>query len=196
MGKHLQLTIEEDRFDWKRKPASIEREAALDGIYVIRTSVPASNLDSHQVVATYKSLSTVERAFRSMKSVDLKVRPIYHHQAGRVKAHVLLCMLVYYVEWHMRRALAPLLFDDEEPDAAQAQRTSIVAPAQRSTSAQQKAASKQTADGLPVHSFRTLLADLATLTRNRVRMGERTFDMLATPTAVQERALELLQVRP
>jgi transposase len=196
MGKHLQLTIEEDRFDWKRKPASIEREASLDGIYVIRTSVPASNLNSQQVVATYKSLSTVERAFRSMKSVDLKVRPIYHHQAERVKAHVFLCMLAYYVEWHMRPALAPLLFDDEDPEAAQAQRTSIVAPAQRSTSAQQKAASKRTADGSPVHSFRTLLADLATLTRNRVRMGERTFDMLATPTAVQERALKLLQVRP
>ena len=196
MGKHLQLTIEEDRFDWTRKPASIEREAALDGIYVIRTSVPASHLNSQQVVATYKSLSTVERAFRSMKSVDLKVRPIYHHQAERVKAHVFLCMLAYYVEWHMRRALAPLLFDDEDHEAAQAQRASIVAPAQRSTSAQQKAASKQTADGSPVHSFRTLLADLATLTRNRVRMGERTFDMLATATAVQERALQLLQVRP
>lgn len=196
MGKHLQLTIEEDRFDWKRKPGSIEREAALDGIYVIRSSVPASRLTSQQVVATYKSLSTVERAFRSMKSVDLKVRPIYHHQAERVKAHVFLCMLAYYVEWHMRRALAPLLFDDEDHEAAQAQRPSIVAPAQRSTSAQQKAASKQTADGLPVHSFRSLLADLATLTRNRVHLGEQAFDMLASPTAVQERALELLQVRP
>lgn len=196
MGKHLQLTIEEDRFEWTRKPASIEREASLDGIYVIRTSVPASHLNTQQVVATYKSLSTVERAFRSMKSVDLKVRPIYHHQAGRVKAHVFLCMLAYYVEWHMRRALAPLLFDDEDPAAAQAQRASVVAPAQRSRSAQQKVASKQTADGSPVHSFRTLLADLATLTRNRVRMGERTFDMLATPTAVQERALNLLQLRP
>jgi transposase len=196
MGKHLQLTIEEDRFDWQRKPASIEREAALDGIYVIRTSVPASNLNTQQVVATYKSLSTVERAFRSRKSVDLKVRPIYHHQAERVKAHVFLCMLAYHVEWHMRGALAPLLFDDENREAAQGQRTSVVAPAQRSTSAQQKAASKQTADGLPVHSFRTLLPDLATLTRNRVRMGERAFDMLATPTAVQEQALGLLQVRP
>ncbi len=196
MGKHLQLTIEEDRFDWTRKAASIEREAALDGIYVIRTSVPASSLIGPQVVATYKNLSTVERAFRSLKSVDLKVRPIYHHQAERVKAHVFLCMLAYYVEWHMRRALAPLLFDDEDHEAAQAQRASIVAPAQRSASAQQKAASKETADGLPVQSFRTLLADLATLTRNRVRMGERSFDMLATPTAVQERALELLQVRP
>jgi len=196
MGKHLQLTIEEDRFEWQPKAGSIEREAALDGIYVIRTSVPAGQLTSPQVVATYKSLSTVERAFRSLKSVDLKVRPIYHHQAERVKAHVFLCMLAYYVEWHMRRALAPLLFDDEDHEAAQAQRSSIVAPAQRSPSAQQKAASKQNTDGLPVHSFRSLLADLATLTRNRVRMGEQAFDMLATPTAVQERALELLQVRP
>jgi transposase len=196
MGKHLQLTIEEDRFDWKRKPGSIEREAALDGIYVIRTGVPAEQLTSSQVVATYKSLSTVERAFRSMKSVDLKIRPIYHHQAERVKAHVFLCMLAYYVEWHMRRALAPLLFDDEDHQSAQAQRTSVVAQAERSASAQRKAASQQTAEGLPVHSFRSLLADLATLTRNRVRMGEQAFDMLATPTAVQERALQLLQIRP
>jgi len=196
MGKHLQLTIEEDRFDGQRKLASIEREASLDGIYVIRASVSASQFTSQQVVATYKSLSTVERAFRSMKSVDLKIRPIYHHQAERVKAHVFLCMLAYYVEWHMRQALAPLLFDDEDPAAAQAQRTSVVAPAQRSESAREKAASKKTADGLPVHSFRSLLADLATLTRNRVRMGEKTFDMLATPTTVQQRTLELLQVRP
>jgi transposase len=196
MGKHLQLRIEEESFDWQRKPASIEREASLDGIYVIRTSVLASQLSSPQVVATYKSLSTVERAFRSMKSVDLKVRPIYHHQAERVKAHVFLCMLAYYVEWHMRRALKPLLFDDEDHEEAQAQRTSVVAPAPRSESAQQKAVSKQTVGGLPVHSFRSLLADLATLTRNRVRLGEQAFDMLATPTAVQEQAFELLQVRP
>ena len=196
MGKHLQLTIEEERFDWKRKPGSIEREAALDGIYVIRTGVPAQQFTSSQVVATYKSLSTVERAFRSMKSVDLKIRPIYHHQAERVKAHVFLCMLAYYVEWHMRRALAPLLFDDEDRQAAPAQRSSVVAQAQRSESALQKAACRQTADGLPIHSFRSLLTDLATLTRNRVRMNEQAFDMLATPTAVQERALELLQIRP
>jgi transposase len=196
MGKHFQLTIEDERFGWQRKPANIEREAALDGIYVIRTSVPANALTSHQVVARYKSLSTVERAFRSMKSVDLKVRPIHHHQAGRVKAHVLLCMLAYYVEWHMRRAVAPMLFDDEDREGAQAQRTSIVAPAQRSESAQKKAVSKQTADGLPVHSFQTLLADLATLTRNRVRMGEQSFDMLTMPTAVQQRALQLLEVKP
>ena len=163
---------------------------------MIRASVSASQFTSQQVVATYKSLSTVERAFRTMKSVDLKIRPIYHHPAERVKAHVFLCMLAYYVEWHMRQALAPLLFDDEDPAAAQAQRTSVVAPAQRSESAREKAASKKTADGLPVHSFRTLLADLATLTSNRVRMGEKTFDMLATPTTVQQRTLELLQVRP
>jgi len=196
MGKHFHLTIEEERFAWQRKPANIEREAALDGIYVIRTSVPANALTSDQVVARYKSLSTVERAFRSMKSVDLKVRPIHHHQAGRVKAHVLLCMLAYHVEWHMRRALAPMLFDDEDRDRAQAQRTSIVAPAQRSESAQKKAVSKQTADGLPVHSFQTLLADLATLTRNRVRMGAQSFDMFATPTPVQRQAFQLLELKP
>jgi transposase len=194
MGKHVRLTIEEDSFRWERKPTSIEREAALDGIYVIRTSVPAESLTSDQVVARYKSLSAVERAFRSMKSVDLKVRPIYHHQAGRVKSHVFLCMLAYYVEWHMRRNLAPILFDDEDHESAQALRNSVVAPAQRSARARETAASKQTEDGLPVHSFRTLLQDLATLTRNRVRMGEHCFDRLATPTPVQARAFHLLQV--
>jgi len=196
MGKHFQLSIEEQSFRWERKPASIEREAALDGIYVIRTSVPAGALSSAQVVGRYKSLATVERAFRSLKSVDLKVRPIYHHQAGRVKAHVLLCVLAYYVEWHMRRVLAPMLFDDEDRENAQALRTSIVAPAPRSQAAQKKAASQQTSEGLPVHSFRTLLADLATLTRNRVCLAGQSFEMLATPTAVQERAFQLLQVTP
>jgi transposase len=194
MGKHFLLTIEEDSFHWERKPGNIEREAALDGIYVIRTSVPAELLPSDQVVARYKSLSSVERAFRSMKSVDLKVRPIFHHDAGRVKAHVFLCMLAYYVEWHMRRSLAPILFDDEDRESAQALRPSVVAPAQRSERARDKAASRQTEEGLPVHSFRTLLQDLATLTRNRVQMGEHCFEMLATPTPVQERAFQLLQV--
>lgn len=196
VGKHFQLTIEEDSFRRQRKLANIEREAALDGIYVIRTSVPAEALSSAQVVERYKGLSSVERAFRSMKSVDLKVRPIYHHQADRVRAHVLLCMLAYYVEWHMRRTLAPLLFDDEDREGAQALRASIVAPAQRSPSAQNKAARKQTSDGLPAHSFRTLLADLATLTRNQVRLAEQTFPLLATPTAIQQRAFQLLQVTP
>jgi transposase len=196
MGKHFQLEIDEDRFQWQRNTAGIEREAALDGIYVIRTSVTAAALTSEQVVAQYKNLSTVERAFRSLKSVDLKVRPIHHYRAERVKAHVLLCMLAYWLEWHMRQALAPLLFDDEDREGAQALRTSIVAPAQRSAAAHHKAARKQTAEGLPVHSFQTLLADLATLTRNRVRLDQQSFDMLATPTAVQQRALDLLQVKP
>jgi hypothetical protein len=190
------LTIEDDRFVWTRKPASIDKEASLDGIYVIRTNVSAESLSAAEAVARYKSLASVERAFRSMKSVDLKVRPIHHHQADRVKAHIFLCMLAYYVEWHMRQALAPMLFDDEDREAAQAQRRSVVAPAQRSESAQRKAASKQTQDGLPVHSFRTLLQDLATLTRNEVSMGGQTFQMLASPTPVQERAFQLLQVAP
>jgi transposase len=194
MGKHFQLTIEEDRFQWARKLASIEKEAVLDGVYVIRTNVPGSELTADQTVARYKSLASVERAFRSMKSVDLKVRPIYHHQAERVKGHVFLCMLAYYVEWHMRRSLAPMLFDDEERLSAQGQRSSVVAPAQRSAGARQKAATKQTQDGLPVHSFRTLLEDLATLTRNHVCMGEQSFRMTTHPTSVQQRALELLNV--
>jgi transposase len=196
MGKHFQLTIEDDSFRWARKLASIDKEAALDGIYVIRTNVPAESLPAAEAVAHYKSLSTVERAFRSMKSVDLKVRPIHHHQADRVKAHIFLCMLAYYVEWHMRRALAPILFDDEDRQDAQAQRRSVVAPAQRSQRAQKKAATKHTQDGLPVHSFRTLLEDLATLTCNQVCMNEQTFQMLASPTPVQERAFQLLQVTP
>jgi len=196
MGKHFQLQIDEDRLQWQRKTASIAREAALDGIYVIRSSVTAAAFTSEQVVAQYKNLSTVERAFRSLKSVDLKVRPIHHYRAGRVKAHVLLCMLAYWLEWHMRQALAPLLFDDEDREGAQTLRTSIVAPSQRSHAAHNKAAGKRTAEGLPVHSFRTLLADLATLTRNRVRLDQQSFDMLATPTAVQQRALDLLEVKP
>jgi transposase len=194
MGKHFSLFIEEDGFRCERKQANIEREAALDGIYVIRTSVPTETFSSEKVVGCYKGLSDVERAFRSMKSVDLKIRPIYHHLADRVKAHVFLCMLSYYVEWHMRQALAPMLFDDDDPQAAEAARKSIVAPAERSPKAQSKDSSKRTENGLPVHSFQTLLKDLATLTRNEVRVGEQTMHMLATPTPVQQRALELLKV--
>jgi transposase len=194
MGKHFSLFIEEDGFRCERKQANIEREAALDGIYVIRTSVPTETFSSEKVVGCYKGLSDVERAFRSMKSVDLKIRPIYHHLADRVKAHVFLCMLSYYVEWHMRQALAPMLFDDDDPQAAEAARKSIVAPAERSPKAQSKDSSKRTENGLPVHSFQTLLKDLATLTRNEVRVGEQTLHMLATPTPVQQRAFELLKV--
>jgi len=126
--------------------------------------------------------------------VDLKIRPIYHRLADRVRAHVFLCMLSYYVEWHMRQALAPILFDDDDPQAAEAARNSIVSPAERSPKAKSKDFLKRTEDGMPVHSFQTLLKDLATLTRNEVRVGEQTLQMLATPTPVQQRALELLKV--
>ena len=147
----------------------------------------------------YKRLSTVERAFRSLKTVDLKVRPVFHRTAERVRAHVLLCMLAYYVEWHMRQRLRPLLFDDHDPAAAEAARTSIVAPARVSDAAREKACGKRTADGLPVHSFRTLLGDLATIARNHVvpRLpGAEPFDVLTRPTALQREAFELLGVRP
>jgi transposase len=194
MGKHFSLFIEDDGFRSERKQNNIEAEAALDGIYVIRTSVPAATLSSEQVVGNYKRLSDVERAFRSLKSVDLKIRPIYHHLADRVRAHVFLCMLAYYVEWRMRQALAPMLFDDDDPQAAEQARKSIVSPAERSAKAKRKDLLKRTEDGMPVHSFQTLLKDLATLTRNQVRVGEQTLQMLASPTPVQQRALELLQV--
>jgi len=197
MGKHFQLHIEDDSFHYERKSANIEREQSLDGIYVIRTSVPKEALSSQQVVASYKSLSGVERAFRSLKSVDLHVRPIHHRLPDRVRAHILLCMLAYYVEWHMRQRLAPMLFDDDDKPQAQAARSSIVAPAQRSAAAKRKAFTKQTADGLPVHSFQTLLGDLATIVKNRIQPTDKsipTFDMLTQPTAIQQRAFDLLGV--
>lgn len=194
MAKHFHYRIRNNGLTYERNQASIEREAALDGIYVIRTTVPAESVSSEQAVRHYKELATVERAFRSLKSVDLKVRPIHHHLEDRVRAHVFLCMLAYYVEWQMRRALAPLLFDDHDPAAVQELRTSVVAPAQRSPSAQAKAQSKRTEDDQPVHSFQTLLQDLRTVALNKVQMGEATFEMVTTPTAVQQRAFDLLNV--
>ena len=196
VGKHFVLTIEDDRFAYQRDEAKIAAEAALDGLYVIRTSVEAKEISAEKTVATYKSLSTVERAFRSLKTVDLKIRPIHHRLAGRVRAHVFLCMLAYYVEWHMRRALAPLLFDDDDRPGAEAKRKSVVSPAQRSDSALQKERTKQTPAGQPVHSFRTLLADLATLTNNLVRSKGVTFHLLTTPTDLQSRAFRLLGLPP
>ena len=194
MAKHFHYRIRANGFTYKRNQESIQREAALDGIYVIRTNVPAESASSAEAVRHYKELSTVERAFRSLKNVDLKVRPIHHHLENRVRAHVFLCMLAYYVEWHMRRALAPLLFDDDNPGAGEALRTSIVAPAQRSLAAQDKAQTKRTADGLPVHSFQTLLGDLRTMALNQVQMGENTFETITSPTVVQQRAFDLLKV--
>jgi transposase len=197
MGKHFELRIEEDGFHYKRKEANIEREQSLDGIYVIRTSVKADALSGEQVVASYKSLSGVERAFRSLKTVDLHVRPIHHRLPDRVRAHILLCMLAYYVEWHMRQLLAPLLFDDHDKPQARAARASVVAPAQRSAVALRKAATKKTDDGFPVHSFQTLLGDMATIAKNRIQPTDKKippFDMLTTPTALQQRAFDLLGV--
>jgi len=198
MAKHFDLEIGETSFSFQRNEAAIRAEAALDGIYVIRTSLPVETLSAEKAVAAYKSLSTVERAFGSLKTIDLKVRPIHHRRARRVRGHVLLCMLAYYLAWHMRRKLAPLLFDEDDPAAAAALRPSPVAPAQRSPTARRKAASKRTADGLPVHSFQTLLADLATLTRNQVATGTDksiTFTAYAAPTPVQQRAFDLLAVK-
>lgn len=196
MAKHFRLSIADNAFSWERDPASIEREAALDGVYVMRTSLAPEQCSAPDAVRRYKSLATVERAFRSLKSVDLKVRPIHHHLPGRVRAHVLLAMLAYYVEWHMRRTLKPLLFDDEDREAAEAQRDSPVAKAQRSPQAQRKASTKRGDDGRPLHSFQTLLADLRTLCRNRLRMGQQEFEMLTTPTPLQQRAFDLLGLRP
>lgn len=195
MGKHFRLTITETAFAYERDAAAIAAEAALDGIYVIRTSVSADRLSGTEAVRAYKQLDVVERAFRSIKGLDeLRVRPIFHHLADRVRAHVFLCLLAYYVEWHMRRALAPLLFMEEDRVAAEHERGSVVEPARRSQAAQQKVQRGETADGLPLHSFRTLLHDLATLSNNTVRLGAATFDRLTTPTALQQRAFDLLGV--
>lgn len=194
MGKHFQLRIEETHFSFQRDQTHIEREAALDGIYVIRTSLPAEQSSGPETVRRYKSLAVVERAFRSFKSMDLKVRPIHHRLPERVRAHVFVCLLAYYVEWHMRQLLAPLLFAEDDPQAAQAQRQSVVTPTHRSPRAQRKAQRKRTDEGLPAHSFPSLLKDLATIAKNQVQMGDRLLEMITTPTPVQQRAFDLLQL--
>jgi len=197
VGKHFILEIEEQSFSCRRDEEKIAAEAALDGLYVIRTSVAEEALDAESTVRAYKNLSKVERAFRCLKTVDLKVRPIYHWMADRVRAHVFLCMLAYYVEWHMRQKLTPVLFDDEDKDLAESMRPSIVAPAERSPSAKSKDLTKRNEAGLPVHSFRSLLQDLGTLAKNRVRLVgslQCEFYMLTRPTELQARALELLGV--
>lgn len=197
MAKHFQLKITDNSFNYQRNSSSIATEENLDGIYIIRTSVAAEKLSATEVVRAYKSLSQVEQAFRCYKSIDLRVRPIFHHLVDRVKAHIFLCMLAYYVEWHMRQALAPLLFDEDDPIAAESLRRSVVAPAQRSDSTVLKAQTKQTVDGLPVHSFQSLLADLATVVKNQVQpksMQVMTFDKITQPTPLQHKAFELLGV--
>jgi transposase len=198
VAKHFHITIGEEEFSYQRKEENIAREAALDGIYIIRTSLSSETLQAQGVVQAYKQLSTVERAFRSYKSIDLKVRPIYHHLERRVRVHVFLCMLAYYVEWHMRQSLASILFDEDDPLGAQSQRSSAVAPAQRSPSARTKAQRKRTKHNLPVHSFQTLLKDLATINKDLIQprlTGAPAFDKITIPTPVQQQALKLLGVK-
>ena len=197
MAKHFAVTISDHDLTVERETEQINAEALLDGIYVLRTDLEPKTLNATATVKAYKDLANVERAFRSLKTIDLEVRPIHHRRADRVRAHVLLCMLAYYLEWHMHRTLRPILFDDHDKTAAQAARASIVAKAERSDSADRKAATKRTHDGLPVHSFRSLLADLATVTRNTMAMAQNrdtTFVLYPTLTAVQDRAFQLLGV--
>lgn len=197
MAKHFELAITDTTFSWQRKPDRIDAEAALDGLYVIRTSLTAQQLDANASVAAYKSLAHVERAFRSIKTVDLHVRPVFHYSASRVRAHVFLCMLAYYVEWHMRGRLKPMLFDDEFIMETQLAQPSAVAKAQRSAHAKNKDATLQAEDGLPLHSFRTLMHDLATLTYNitHTTLNPKAKIILTTrPTPLQEKAFKLLGV--
>ena len=196
VAKHLELTIEPNAFSFARKLGAIAAEAALDGIYIIRTSVSAALMDAPSCVRNYKSLAQVERAFRSLKTIDLKVRPIHHRKPDRVRAHIFLCMLAYYVEWHMREAWRDLMFADTD-QAAKATRDPV-APAQRSQAAQVKAARHTLDDGTPAHSFSTLLANLAGIVRNTCRTPRAapdalTFKILTTPNTTQQRALDLLE---
>jgi len=196
VGKHFGLTIEASDFQFQRLQQQVAAEAALDGLYVIRTSVPKKQMDSAEVVRSYKALAEVERAFRCMKTIDLHIRPIHHRLADRVRAHILLCMLAYYVEWHMREAWRELLFADEDLQR-KAQRDPLAA-AQRSEAALAKVARRTLKDGSPVHSFRTLLQELSTIVRNtcEARAGQAiasTFQMTTTPNPTQQHALQLLQ---
>jgi hypothetical protein len=199
LAKLFDIAVAEDGFTFARNPDRIAAEARLDGFYVIRTSVEAKALAADSVVGAYKGLARVERAFRSLKTVDLHIRPIHHWLAPRVRAHVFLCMLACHVEWHMRERLKPMLFDDDDPAAAARERASIVAPAQSSPAALRKRASKLAADGLPVHSFQSLLRDLATCTLNEMTttLNEAySFTLVATPTPIQTQAFALLAVNP
>lgn len=196
VAKHFDLTIEDAAFSFKRKEEGIAAEAALDGLYIIRTSLPEARMDGAECVRSYKSLANVERAFRSLKTVDLKVRPIHHRLENRVRAHIFLCMLAYYVEWHLRDAWRELMFTDADQQAKHTR--DPVAPAQRSKAALAKAADKQLEDGTAVHSFATLMAELGGIVRNTCRTpgagpDALAFDVTTTPKPKQARALELIK---
>jgi len=192
MAKHLELTISDDTFSYVRKHEQIAAEAALDGIYVVRTSESSEHLDAPDVVTVYKSLATVERAFLSIKADDMDLRPVRHYLEDRVRAHVLICMLAYYLVWHLRRTWAELTFTDEQRPTPK----DPVGPARRSESAAKKAAGKVNTDDMAVRSFGDLLEHLGTLTRNEVRFGgtDTVVPMLTRPTPTQRRAFELLGV--
>jgi len=194
VAKHFDLTITDTDLVIERRSQPIDDEALLDGIYVVRTNVTSELLDSSSVVRSYKGLSNAERAFRSLKTVDIEIRPIHHRRSRRVRAHVLLCMLAYYLEWHMRQALKPILFDDHDKAAAEAGRSSVVAKAVRSEAATRKARTHRTDDDLPVHSFQSLITDLATFTRNTMAMGDSSFLLYPKLTPVQQHAFQLLDV--
>ena len=199
VAKHFELSIGEASFSFHRKTEAITAEAALDGIYVVRTNLPKKLLDDAATVGAYKSLARVERAFRSLKTVDIHLRPIFHWTTPRVRAHVLLCMLAYHVEHHMRARLAPMLYDETDHEAAAAMRASIVAKAERSEAARRKQTTGLTDDGLPVHSFQSLLADLATYARIQATTAlndKYVFTLYTRPTPIQQRAFELLALNP
>ncbi|WP_213958007.1 transposase [Variovorax sp. dw_954] len=196
VAKHFELSITDIALSWTRKLEEIASEAALDGLYIIRTSVAAAQMDAAQCVRNYKSLANVERAFRSIKTIDLKVRPIHHRLADRVRAHIFLCMLAYYVEWHLREAWRELMFADTDQQAKATR--DPVAPAKRSGTAQQKVSTHTLADGTPAHSFATLMNELATVVRNTCRTPDGapdapTFDIVTTAQPLHQRALALAQ---
>jgi transposase len=199
MGKHFSLTIDDGVFSYARKDEAILRESQMDGLYVIRTSEPAEKVSAEDAVRGYKSLAQVERAFRCLKGVDLLVRPIHHRTENHVKAHIFLCMLAYYIEWYMRKALAPLLFQDEELEELRKTRDAVK-PAQPSASSKRKKTLKMAADGFPTHSFQTLLSELGTLCRNKCRIGSDSnnpaFYQMTEPTPLQKRAFDLLDLYP
>jgi hypothetical protein len=197
VGKHFEFEITDNSFRYWRNEAKIAQEAALDGIYVIRTSVRPKAFSSENTVRAYKELAKVERAFRSMKTVDGKVRSIFHWLNGRIRAHVFLCMLAYHVEWHLRQKLRSVLLDDHDTQAAEASRHSVVVPACRSEAAARKDATKRNDDGHPVRALHCLLQDLATLVKNRVRLRDRPeneFYVLTQPTPLQQHVFQLLDV--
>jgi hypothetical protein len=199
MAKHFEIEIGETSLTWRRKPDSIEREARLDGIYVIRTSLPAEVMSATEAVQAYKDLARVERAFRCLKTTDLDIRPIRHWTEERVRAHVFLCMLAYHVEWHLRQALAPLLFHDTEIAAARAERSSPVIKTEPSPEVQAKKATKRNQAGLTVMAFGDLMAHLGTLARNTVAANLQkghSFILHTRPTPIQETAFKLLEIDP